>query len=460
MEGDIRFISKKIANYFKGDYFLMDEERNIARVIISVNGEKMVLDFATARADSLDGDLEKRDFTINAMALDIHNPEVLIDPLGGKQDLFDKTLRYCHPNCIMADPIRVLRGVRMSLSLGLNIEENTALALRDAIPLLPTVTMERKRDELFKILDLGDSRIAMEILDEMGVLKILLPEVLLLKGIEQSHPHIYDVWNHTLSTLFYLDALLDWVFSNGADIQWDKLDGASVINPLLKFKAQLSGHFQKQFNPGRNRRALLLFSALLHDLGRTEGTARNESGRIRFLGHEQSGADLAEQLATHWVLSNEEVNYTKLIVREHMRIPAMSSLGQIPDRRIIHRFFRDSNEFGVDICVLTLADSLAAYGGHVPASIWTLQLDICARLLETWFEQKKEVVYPPKLLSGKEIMEILQLTPGPTVGKAVMALQEAQGAGEVLTVGDAVNYIKGWYAKQVEGESYDDISSN
>jgi hypothetical protein len=87
-------------------------------------------------------------------------------------------------------------------------------------------------------------------------------------------------------------------------------------------------------------------------------------------------------------------------------------------------------------------------------------VDICIKLLESWFERKKEIVFPPKLLTGDEIMKLLNMKPGPDLGKVILALQEAQGAGEVLTVEDAVNYIRGWFDQQVEGESYGDISSN
>jgi poly(A) polymerase len=460
MQGDIRPFSKKIANVFRGAYYLMDEERNISRVIINFQGEKMVLDFAASRADSLKEDLEKRDFTVNAMALDILEPDHLIDPLGGRMDLIEKKLRYCHPDSIKADPIRILRGIRLSLNLGLNVEERTALSLCENISTLPLVSMERKRDELFKILDLGHSKRAVEMLDEMGILQVLLPDTLSLKGAQQSPPHVFDVWQHTLITLFYLDDLFDSILSCKAELVWNKDAGPLPIHPLLAFQADLSAHFQKEISPGRTRRALLLFSALLHDFGKPGRMTRAESGRIRFLGHEQLGSEMAEQLALQWVLSNEEVNYIKQVVGSHMRIHALTSLGQVPERRILHRFFRDNQENGVDICILTLADSLATYGGQVPAALWTLQLDICSKLLETWFEKKEEVVYPPKLLSGNEIMKILHLEPGPVVGKAVLALQEAQGAGEVLTVEDALNYIKGWYEKQVEGGFYDNVSSN
>jgi UTP:GlnB (protein PII) uridylyltransferase len=181
--------------------------------------------------------------------------------------------------------------------------------------------------------------------------------------VRQGSPHVFDVWEHTLSTLYYLDCLMDCFLSIPSDFSGTAGEVSTLIQPLLKFQTDLSTHFQKELSPGRTRRALLLFSALLHDLGKPERLTGDESGRIRFLGHEQSGSELAEQLAIKFVLSNEEIQYVKQVVRQHMRIHALSSLGRVPDRRIIHRYFRDCHEVGVDICILTLADSLAIFGG-------------------------------------------------------------------------------------------------
>ena len=460
LEGDVRPISKKIANLFGGAYYLLDEERNISRVIIDFQGEKLVLDFAASRADSLAGDLEKRDYTINAMAMDITAPGQIIDPLGGKQDLFDQKIHFCQPDSIKSDPVRILRGIRLCMSLGFQLENSTEQVLRAAVPLLTTVSTERKRDELFKILGLGRSKTSLEMMDEMGILQILLPEEMQIKDVEQSPPHKFDVWEHTLETLFYLDILLDGILSSGREAVAHVETQAWMNEPLMKFQPGLENHFQRELPSGRSRRSLLLFSALMHDIGKPGRKIKTVTGRIRFLGHEHLGSELAEQVAWNWALSNDEVVYIKQIVGQHMRIHSMTRADQLPDRRAIHRFFRDSGENGVDICILTLADSLATYGGMVPQDLWKNQSAICDSLLETWFEKKKEVVNPPKLLSGNDIMQMLNLRPGPVIGRIVLDLREAQGAGEVLTVEDAVNYIRGWTLKQVEGESYDNISSS
>ena len=460
MEGDVRPISKKVADYFRGAYYLLDEERYVTRVILFFHGEKMVLDFASYRAESFYGDLEKRDFTINAMAFSIFDAGQLIDPLGGFLDLQNRVLRYCYNDCFKDDPARVMRGIRLLLTLDLTIDEKTHAAMLEAVPLLPSVSMERKRDEFFKIIGLGQTRKGVNLLDKNGILEQLIPETGNLKGVKQSPPHVYDVWEHTLFTLHFLDELLNRLLLNPTE-NFTKLGmDFPSIEPLLKFQPRISEHFREDLSARRPRQALLLFSALCHDLGKPRCLMHDEHGRIRFLGHEQVGAEMTQLIAERMALSNDEVGFSRLIVEQHMRIHAMTGMDHLPDRRVLHRYFRHTGEQGIDICLLSLADCLATWGGNVPPKVWLGEIAICEMLMETWFEKNEEVINPKRLLSGNEIIEILQIKPGPGVGKVVLALKEAQGAGEVLTVQDAVNYIKDWFGKQVEGEDYDDISSN
>jgi tRNA nucleotidyltransferase/poly(A) polymerase len=460
IEGDVRPFSKKIADYFHGAYFLLDEERNVTRVIICYQGEKMVFDFATFRAESLNGDLEKRDFTINAMALNVQEPGQVIDPLGGKIDLEKHILRSCYPESFKDDPARVMRGIRLLVNLGLSIEEKTQQTLCEAVPLLTHVSVERQRDELFKIFDLGQTCQAITLLEKNGILNLLIPELEQMKGIKQSPPHINDIWEHTISTLDYLDMLLNVLASNRPVGKTIKSVSISAIGPLLKYQPQLVYHVNKELSPGRTRRAMLLFSALCHDIGKPDRMTQDEGGRIHFFEHERQGSEMTRLIAERLVLSNDEINYLDVVVGQHMRIHSLANQAHMPDRRTIHRYFRHTGNEGIDICFLSLADSLATWGENIPVERWSREIDICEMMLETWFEKKEEVINPPKLLSGNEIIKILQIEPGPKVGQVVLALKEAQGAGEVLTVQDAVNYIKDWYRMQVEGESYDDISPN
>jgi putative nucleotidyltransferase with HDIG domain len=460
LEGDVRPLSKKVADIYHGAYYLLDEERNISRVILHINEEKLVLDFATLRAESLIGDLEKRDFTVNAIALDIQNPNMLIDPLHGETDLIAKKLRLCHLDSFRNDPVRVLRAIRLSLSLNFHIEKYTQKALLEAVPLLLNVSPERRRDEIFKIFELGRTQKGLEMLDDAGIMTELFPELISLKGITQSPPHVLDVWDHTLATLFYLDILLDRLMKiqeNGLAIN---VLSAYPIAAIEKYQEQLTVHFTQEISTGRTRRALLLFSAMLHDIGKMNTSRIDESGRIRFIGHEQTGVEILKNIAERWVLSKEEVNYINQIIQHHMRIHSLVKIGNLPERRVIHRFYRDNEDRGIDLCILSLADILATGNGKIPLETWKREIDTCRILLDAWFEKKEEVVLPQKILSGNDIIKILNIPPGPMVGQIIDTLRETQAAGEVLTYDDAVRYIREWFNNQAEGDRYGNISPN
>jgi poly(A) polymerase len=121
VSGDVRPLARQAADLLNGAFYMLDEERNTARVIFQEDDQRSRMDFAALRSNNLHSDLEGRDFTINAMALDLANPETLLDPLHGAQDLLHKILRICNPHSIEDDPVRILRAVRLSLDFGLRI---------------------------------------------------------------------------------------------------------------------------------------------------------------------------------------------------------------------------------------------------------------------------------------------------------------------------------------------------
>jgi len=131
MEGNARSFARKIADALGGNFYMLDDGRNTARVVYGAPGRpRLTIDFAVLRGADIESDLRKRDFTINAMALDLLKPDCLIDPLGGAQDLKDRCLRVCSPAALADDPARVLRAVRLVVELGLNITPDTLSALR------------------------------------------------------------------------------------------------------------------------------------------------------------------------------------------------------------------------------------------------------------------------------------------------------------------------------------------
>ena len=199
MPGDVRRVSRATANALDGAFYMLDEERSTARVIFhDAEVGRFVLDFAALRAGTLEGDLRSRDFTVNAIALDMNQPDELIDPLHGAQDLKDRVLRMCSPRSFEDDPLRVLRGVRQALAYSFRILPDTWHAMQAAAPQLERVSMERKRDEIFRMAEGHGFASALRMLDQLDVLDQLFPECVQLKDLKPGPPHRLDAWEHTL----------------------------------------------------------------------------------------------------------------------------------------------------------------------------------------------------------------------------------------------------------------------
>src|SRR5215211_2924998 len=146
-------LARKVANALNAAFMVLDGERDTGRVIVTeADGTRILLDFATYRGKDLEEDLRARDFTINAIAFDLRR-QTLLDPCNGASDLRAKTIRACSPTSLSEDPVRILRAVRQAAAFQFRIEPDTRKAMKEAARLLPRISLERQRDELFKILE-------------------------------------------------------------------------------------------------------------------------------------------------------------------------------------------------------------------------------------------------------------------------------------------------------------------
>lgn len=443
LEGPVLEIARRTANALHAAYYPLDEARQTARVIVTgKGGERAVLDFAAYRGEDLEGDLRLRDFTVNAMALALDEPNRLIDPLRGAEDLRAKRLRICSPTSLKDDPLRTIRGVRLASQFNLLIEPETRKEIRAAAPGLVKVSAERKRDELFRILDGEKPSTGIRALDLLGVLPFLLPELSLLKGVSQSPPHVFDVWEHSLNVVQNLEqvlAVLAPVYD--ADRAANLVLGTLSMR-LGRYREQLEAHLGERFTPDRTARALLFFTALFHDSGKPGTRSVDSSGRIRFFRHEQVGEAIVRQRASGLHLSNEEVKRVSTVIAHHLRPMLLGQNPGLPSARAIYRFFRDTGPAGVDVCLLSLADVMGTYGASLPPEHWGRHLDVVRSLLEAWWEQREDRVEPAPLVDGGTLMEALGLPPGPEVGRLLEALREAQAAGEIRSREEALDWVR------------------
>jgi len=421
----------------KADFYPLDPERDTGRVIVTnEDGTCSLMDFAAFRGPDLEADILGRDFTLNAIALNLSD-NTIHDPLGGVMDLKEKRLRACSPSAFADDPVRILRGVRLAANFGFHILPETRKAMKEAVGLLGNISPERMRDELFRLLDGLQPAACLRALDLLGALDKVLPELSALKGVEQTAPHVHDVWEHTLATVSHLEAVLAALAPDfNPDTASDMLKGLMVLG-IGRYRQQIGETFAAPLTADRSLRSLLFLAALYHDVAKPQTKKADEEGQLRFWDHDQQGAEIAASRGRALAMSNDEATRLETVIRNHMRILFHTNRlvreGKPPSRRAVYRFFRDTGAAGVDVCLLTLADMRATYEQTLPQENWAAALDIVRLMLENWFEKPAESIAPAPLVNGDDLMRELNLQPGKIIGGLLEAIREAQAMGEVST---------------------------
>jgi putative nucleotidyltransferase with HDIG domain len=328
--------------------------------------------------------------------------------------------------------------------MGLHIQPETRQLMRDAVPGLAKVSPERQRDELLRILGELKPHTSIRALEMLGIIPYVFPELPAMVGVTQSPPHIKDVWNHTLDTLRVLEGITNQLSSTHDPEASGNLMLGALSMRLGRYREQINTHLQNELVTDRPLRDLLFLAALYHDVAKPQTRSVEESGRIRFFNHDEIGAEIVTERAEAFRLSNTEVSRLATIVRHHMRPSFLSHSEGGPTKRAIYRFFRDTGEAGVDICLLSLADVWATYGPTLPHERWEAQVDTIRTLLDAWWERPKEQVNPPALITGNDLVNDMELQPGPIIGEILEAVREAQAEGEVNSRKAALEFVKAY----------------
>ena len=374
-------------------------------------------------------------------------------------DLAAGRIRVTHEGAFRDDPVRLLRAVRMEAELSTTTEtaridpQTGAWMQRDAA-LMALPSPERVRDEFARLLALPGAARHLQRLDEFGLLDHTVPEMESLKGVAQSPPHRFDVWQHTLLIVDTLEGVLPAVMGKDETEGKPKraadpptLAGApraawgDIARTLGQFAPDVRAHFGVEVTTGRDRALLLKLAALLHDVGKPATQSQDEDGHFHFYNHEPVGAQIAAARLQKLRFSRDEIERMRVLVGQHLR-PAHLARTERVTRRAVYRYFRATGCAGVDVVLLSLADHLSTWGPNLQEERWTRRLEVAQTLLTHCFEHYEETVDPALLLSGNDLMVGLALESGPRIGRLLGAIREAQAAGEISTREEALDLAR------------------
>ncbi|MCL0072892.1 HD domain-containing protein, partial [Dehalococcoidia bacterium] len=264
---------------------------------------------------------------------------------------------------------------------------------------------------------------------QLGLLDLILPELAASKGVEQPKEHYWNVFDHSMEAVAAVERLLVALTREG-----DLLDS-------LTFSLDLADHFGQEVAGGRTRRGLIKLAALLHDVAKPQTKRIDENGRMRFLGHAQQGASTTDSIMERLRFSSRERRMVTRMIEQHLRPGHLSNGEEMPTRRAIYRYFRDTADVGIDTLFLSLADHLVTRGPALEMEGWQKHVEVTRYMLARWFEEET-TLSPPKLIDGHDLIDQFGLAPSPRIGVILETVREAQASGEIATKEEALDFVR------------------
>ncbi|MFH1563840.1 MAG: HD domain-containing protein [Nitrospirota bacterium] len=425
VKGDAIAFAQQVSNVLKGSFVLLDKEKGSARVVLKLKKQLINLDFNNLKAENIHADLRMRDFTINAIAINLTANDIeFIDPTNGLKDIEAKCIRIISETTFKDDPLRMLRAVRLSSELRFELEKETWEAITKLKGLISNVSVERITNEIYLTLAAKDSSHFIAQLDKSGLLEQIIPEIIPLKGLNQDTYHHLPVWEHSLATLGQLEGIV-----------------SSLDRLFPQWHTRIKRYLNQHISGGHTRLVNLKFSCLLHDIGKSGTMTQEPSGRIKFIEHEVLGAKISPKIANRLKLSTKEKMMMELVVKSHMR-PGHLVQAPILTNKALHRFFRDLDKEGVSTLLLSLADRYATIGPKVPPENLHRHYQTVSLIIDKFYSPTPTIT-PPKILKGGEIMEYFGLKSGPIIGKLLKEIEEAYVDKKITNKKEALEFIAG-----------------
>jgi poly(A) polymerase len=416
VEGDPEPVARALAADLGGPVFRLSEAFGAWRVIDRRGGR--VFDVSPLQGETIEEDLRRRDFTVNAMARPREGGD-LIDPLGGRADLETRTLRVLGPAAYERDPLRALRLARFAAELALTPDPETERLTAAAAPRVPEAAGERIFGELRRLVIADGALAGLSLADRLGLLRAVLPELAELHDVEQSSYHHLDVYDHTLEVL-----------ARQIELE-DRLDELFGETDAARLRAVLAEPLADELT----RAQALRFGALLHDVGKPATRDVRPGGRVTFLGHDSLGERMVRSICRRLRTSEKLSRFLEGLTRHHLLLGFLVHERPL-DRRQVYRYLRRTAPVEVEVTLLSCADRLATRGRRADEATAT-HLELARELMNAaldWREQGP----PPPPIRGDELARELGIAPGPELGRLLTELAEAAYVGDVTSRDEAL----------------------
>ncbi|HET8978512.1 MAG TPA: HD domain-containing protein [Solirubrobacteraceae bacterium] len=400
-------MARRLGRSARGHAFELSETFGAWRVV--AHDRSWQLDLLPLDGATIEEDLSHRDFTVNAIAAPLRG-EGYIDPFGGLEDLRRRRLRRVSDDAFQRDPLRAMRLARLGCELGFDVEPATLDLARAGAGRLGEVAPERVFIELRRVMSADRAREGLELMERAGALAAVLPELTALHGVAQSRFHHLDVFEHTL-------AVLDEAIALEREPERLAGDRAEALRRLL----------DQPLANDLTRGQALRFGALLHDVAKPQTRAVSAQGRVTFMGHDASGAELASGILGRLRASERLREHVAALTRHHLRLGFL--VHEMPlGRRAIYDYLHATTPVAVDVTVLSVADRLATRGDNAERAI-ALHLELARQMVAEALAWVADPPRPP--VRGDELARALGIRPGPLVGGLLAELQAESFSGEV-----------------------------
>jgi len=383
------------------------------RVIFYWKNNRTEVDFSGFRGDDLYQDLAERDFTVNAIALMVNElfngaDLKLYDPLEGKEDLQKRILRTTSSHSFDKDPLRILRAIRIAIARNLTIDFKTREEIRCQKERLRLVAAERIRSEFFKIISFPGAKDSLKLLEELGLLSLLIPETEYLKVRDMGESQSLSLWEHSLETVSWCEWVLDYrgeIFSG--------------------FQENLKSHFYEEIEADVDRYCLLKLGGLLHDV--------EESSR------EKGGRNVVGKVVRRFKLGKRANRILRKLVEYYRRPLHLLQLERV-NTQAYFRFFRDLGPEGLDVLVLSWADFISQQPERFETPL-DLKFRNLINSLMNYYLREYLITSPQPLISGKDIIEKFGLKEGEIIGNLLNQIASAEAEGCLSSRKEAFLYL-------------------